>query len=75
MRVPFNDLRPPVRERFVQITKAPGLDPRVLASSTSWAGIWVAYVLGGLSLVALVPILQFTFTRGQTIDPYHDREV
>jgi len=75
MRVPFNTLPRSVRERFVQITKAPGLDPRVLVSSTSWAGIWLAYVLGGLSLIALVPILQFTFTRGQTIDPYHDREV
>lgn len=75
MRVPFNDLPLPVRERFVHMTKAPGMDPRVLVFNTSWAGIWVAYVLGVLALVALVPIVSFTFTRGQTIDPYHDREV
>jgi hypothetical protein len=75
MLVRFNDLPQPVRERFVHLTNAPGVDPRVLLMSKAFGGIWLAYVLGIGSLVAMVPILQFTFTRGQTIDPIHDKEV
>jgi hypothetical protein len=75
MSIPFNDLPQPVRERFVQITSAPGRDPRVLVHSKSFGGVWVWYVGAVLSLVAMVPILSFTIRRGQTIDPIHDKEV
>ncbi|CAN5872564.1 hypothetical protein BH11MYX4_BH11MYX4_19660 [soil metagenome] len=75
MRVRFNDLPQPVRERFVHMTQAPGRDPRVLVFNHSFNTVWLAYAGVVLSLVAMVPILQFTFTRGQRIDPIHDKEV
>lgn len=75
MGIRFNDLPQPVRERFVQITSAPGRDPRLLHHTKAFGGIWVAYVGAVLSLIALVPILEFTITRGQTVDPIHDKEV
>ena len=74
-RLRFNDLPPPVRERFVQIGRSPGVDPRVISFHKTTSGIWAAYVFGVLALVALVPIFNFTITRGQQVDPYHDREV
>ena len=75
MAIRFNDLPQPVRERFVQMTSAPGLDPRVIHFSSAFGGIWMAYVGVVGSLIALVLILQFTITRGQTVDPIRDKEV
>jgi hypothetical protein len=74
MSIRFNDLPQPVRERFVQITSAPGRDPRVLVHSKAFGGVWLSYVGGVLSLVAMALILQYTITRGQIIDPIRDKE-
>ena len=59
----------------MQIGRAPGMDPRVLSFHKASNGIWAAYVFGVLAVIGLVPILNFTITRGQLVDPYHDREV
>ena len=75
MAVRFNDLPQPVRERLVQISAAPGLDPRVIVHSKSFGGVWFYYVGGVLALVALVPIVQFLVTRGQILEPHYDKEV
>ena len=75
MPIRFNDLPQPVRERFVQITSAPGRDPRVLVHSKSFGTAWLAYVGVVASLAAMAATLQFTITRGQTVDPIHDKEV
>ena len=75
MAIRFNDLPQPVRERFVQITNAPGLDPRVLVHSKAFGGAWVGYVGAVASLVVIGLTLDFTFTRGDTVDPIHDKEV
>ena len=75
MSIRFNDLPLPVRERFVQVTASPGRDPRVLQYSSSFGGIWMAYVGGVGAIIALAFILQFTLKRGQTVDPIHDKEV
>lgn len=50
MAIRFNDLPQPVRERFVQISAAPGLDPRVIVHSKSFGGVWFYYVGGVLAL-------------------------
>lgn len=75
MLVRFNDLPLPVRERFVQLTHAGRRDPRVLLDGRAVALGWFKYVTAVGSLVAMVPILQFTIRRGQSIDPIHDKEV
>lgn len=75
MAIRFNDLPQPVRERFVQITNAPGLDPRVLVHNKDFPTTWLNYVGGVGSLVAMALCLKFTLERGQTIDPIHDKEV
>ena len=75
MPIRFNDLPQPVRERLVHISRAPGLDPRVIIHTKSFGGVWLYYVGAVLSLLALVPILQFIITRGQILDPHYDKEV
>ena len=64
-----------MRERFVQITSAPGRDPRVLVYSKSFGMAWFSYVAAVGSLVAMVAIVDFTIRRGETVDPIHDKEV
>lgn len=75
MRVKFNDLPRAVRERIVELSKAPQ-DPRVVIAEPEWAGGWFKYVtlIGGLGGAAFA--LNFLVERSRHgIAPYHDREV
>lgn len=77
MKLKFNDLPQPVRERLVKLTLPGGeKDPRVLVHDADWGGGWFKYVtaVGGLGVVLFC--LNFLFERGRAgIHPRHDEEV
>ena len=75
MRVRFNDLPQPCRARFLELanSKVPG-DPRVLLRSNDFPSRWLRYVGVVGALIAIAVILEYTITRGQVVDPIHDKE-
>jgi len=74
MKLRFNELPPRVREQLVAVTTGAN-DPRVLARSASFGAGWFKYVTAIAGLVAAAYCFQFVWTRGQEVDPVHDKEV
>ena len=75
MRLKFDDLPRSIRERIVELSRAPQ-DPRVLISTPGMTGGWFKYVtfVGGLAVIAFC--INFLLERARArIHPIHDQEV
>jgi hypothetical protein len=73
MRVPFNDLPQPVRERFIRCATAK--PPHAILSSTHGYATWAPPFFGVIALVGVIGCLNFLIGEANYKAPYYDREI